>query len=41
MSEQWIVAQFKQKGDSKCIPWLIIFSKALGHVDNTVSDLFD
>ncbi|MBA0876406.1 hypothetical protein Goshw_010299 [Gossypium schwendimanii] len=21
MSEQWVVAQIKQKGDSKCIPW--------------------
>ncbi|MFQ6648298.1 hypothetical protein Gotur_020852 [Gossypium turneri] len=21
MSEQWVAAQIKQKGDSKCIPW--------------------
>ncbi|KAG8487783.1 hypothetical protein CXB51_018401 [Gossypium anomalum] len=67
MSEQWVSARIKQKGDSKCIPWrnlmdlilehpdmkkrvdvfalslygLIIFPKALGHVDEAVSDLFD
>ncbi|MFQ6664134.1 hypothetical protein Gotur_031344, partial [Gossypium turneri] len=67
MSEQWVVARIKQKGDSKCIPWknlqdlilahpdtrkrvdvlafsiygLVIFPKALGHVDEAVSDLFD
>ncbi|MBA0770035.1 hypothetical protein Gotri_018715 [Gossypium trilobum] len=67
MSEQWVMAQIKQKGDSKCIPWknlrdliwahpdvkkrvdvfalsiycLVVFPKALGHVDEAVSDLFD
>ncbi|KAG8492013.1 hypothetical protein CXB51_015340 [Gossypium anomalum] len=67
MSEQWVSARIKQKGDSKCIPWrnlrdlilahpdmkkrvdifalslygLIIFPKALGHIDEAVSDLFD
>ncbi|KAL1106210.1 hypothetical protein V6Z11_D04G186100 [Gossypium hirsutum] len=67
MSEQWVAARIKQKGDSKCIPWrnlkdlilahpdmrkrvdvfslgiygLIIFPKALGHIDETVTDLFD
>ncbi|MBA0786534.1 hypothetical protein Gotri_025266 [Gossypium trilobum] len=67
MSEQWVAARIKQKGDSKCIPWknlgdlilahpdarkrvdvfafsiygLVIFPKALGHVDEAVSDLFD
>ncbi|MBA0784851.1 hypothetical protein Gotri_025835 [Gossypium trilobum] len=67
MSEQWVVARIKQKGDSKCIPWknlrdlilahpdvkkrvdifslsiygLVIFPKALGHVDEAISDLFD
>ncbi|MBA0788067.1 hypothetical protein Gotri_027630, partial [Gossypium trilobum] len=67
MSEQWVTARIKQKGESKCIPWkslrdlilthpdmkkrfdvfalsiygLIIFPKALGHVDEAVSDLFD
>ncbi|XP_040940203.1 uncharacterized protein [Gossypium hirsutum] len=67
MSEQWVAARIKQKGDSKCIPWrnlrdlifahpdskkrvdvfalslygLIIFPKALGHIDEAVSDLFD
>ncbi|MBA0742951.1 hypothetical protein Gogos_005677 [Gossypium gossypioides] len=67
MSEQWVTARIKQKGDSKCIPWrnlrdlilahpdvkkrvdifalsiygLIVFPRALGHVDEAVSDLFD
>ncbi|MFQ6669807.1 hypothetical protein Gotur_034913, partial [Gossypium turneri] len=67
MSEQWVAAQIKQKGDGKCIPWKIlldlilahpnmkkrvdvfalsiygldIFPKALGHIDDVVSDLFD
>ncbi|MFQ6659853.1 hypothetical protein Gotur_028585 [Gossypium turneri] len=67
MSEQWITARIKQKGECKCIPWrnlrdlilahpdekkkvdvfalsiygLVIFPKALGHVDEAVSDLFD
>ncbi|MFQ6650266.1 hypothetical protein Gotur_022239 [Gossypium turneri] len=67
MSEQWITARIKQKGECKCIPWknlrdlilahpdtkkkvnvfalsiygLMIFPKALGYVDEAVSDLFD
>ncbi|MFQ6663242.1 hypothetical protein Gotur_030839 [Gossypium turneri] len=67
MSEQWVAARVKQKGDSKCIPWrslrdailthpdvrkrldvfalsiygLVVFPKPLGHVDETVTDLFD
>ncbi|KAG8489954.1 hypothetical protein CXB51_015944 [Gossypium anomalum] len=67
MSEQWVAARIKQKGDSKCIPWgnlrdlilahpdlkkrvdvfalsiygLVVFPKALGYVDEAVSDLFD
>ncbi|MBA0846121.1 hypothetical protein Goarm_022171 [Gossypium armourianum] len=67
ISEQWVAARIKQKGDSKCIPWknlkdlilahpntkkkvdvfalsvygLVVFSKALGHVDEAVADLFD
>ncbi|MBA0754821.1 hypothetical protein Gogos_021768 [Gossypium gossypioides] len=67
MSEQWVTARIKQKGDNKCIPWknlrdlnlahpdmkkrvdvftlsiygLVIFPKALGHVDEAVSDLFN
>ncbi|MFQ6671626.1 hypothetical protein Gotur_036109 [Gossypium turneri] len=36
MSEQWVVARIKQKGDSK-----FVFPKALGHVDDAVTDLFD
>ncbi|MBA0733893.1 hypothetical protein Gogos_017858 [Gossypium gossypioides] len=65
MSEQWVAAQIKQKGDNKCIPWkslrdlilahpdtkkkvdvfalsiygLVIFLKALGHIDDAVSNL--
>ncbi|KAG8501586.1 hypothetical protein CXB51_003915 [Gossypium anomalum] len=34
MSEQWAVAHVQQKGD-------IIFPKALGHIDESVADLFD
>ncbi|MBA0880056.1 hypothetical protein Goshw_007719 [Gossypium schwendimanii] len=67
MSEQWVAARIKQKGDSKCIPWrslkdtilmhpdvrkrvdvfalsiysLVVFPKALGHVDEAITDLFD
>ncbi|MBA0729444.1 hypothetical protein Golax_022613, partial [Gossypium laxum] len=67
MSEQWVAAQIKQKGDSKCIPWkslkdliltyldvrkrvdvfalsiygLVFILKALGHVDEAVTNLFD
>ncbi|MFQ6651650.1 hypothetical protein Gotur_023890, partial [Gossypium turneri] len=67
MSEQWVMARIKQKGDNKCISWrnlkdvvlvhpdvkkrvdvfalsiygLVIFPKALGHVDEAVTDLFD
>ncbi|MBA0670100.1 hypothetical protein Goklo_029467 [Gossypium klotzschianum] len=67
MSEQWVTAQIKQKGENKCIPWkslqdqilahpdtkkkvdvfalsiygLVIFPKALGHIDEAVTDLFD
>ncbi|MFQ6653333.1 hypothetical protein Gotur_024780 [Gossypium turneri] len=67
MSEQWVTARVKQKGDNKCISWrnlkdvvlthpdtkkrvdvfalsiygLVIFPKALGHVDEAVTDLFD
>ncbi|KAG8482635.1 hypothetical protein CXB51_024413 [Gossypium anomalum] len=67
MSEQWVAARIKQKGDSKCIHWgnlrdlilahpdlkkrvdvfalsiygLVVFPKALGYVDEAVSDLFD
>ncbi|XP_012480920.1 uncharacterized protein LOC105795809 [Gossypium raimondii] len=51
MSEQWITARIKQKGECKCIPWrnfrdLILAHpdekrRALGHVDEVVSDLVD
>ncbi|MFQ6659485.1 hypothetical protein Gotur_028370, partial [Gossypium turneri] len=67
MSEQWVVARIKEKGDSKCVPWrglkdailtypdvrkrldvfalsiygLVVFPKALGYVDETVTNLFD
>ncbi|MBA0701305.1 hypothetical protein Goari_020525 [Gossypium aridum] len=67
MSEQWVAARIKQKGDSKCIPWksfkdailmhpdvrkrvdvfalsiygLVVFPKALGHVDEAITNLFD
>ncbi|MFQ6668828.1 hypothetical protein Gotur_034330 [Gossypium turneri] len=67
MSDQWVTARIKQKGENKCIPWkslrgqimahpdtkkkvdvfalsiygLVIFPKALGHIDEVVTDLFD
>ncbi|XP_040957953.1 uncharacterized protein [Gossypium hirsutum] len=67
MSEHWVTAQIKQKGDNKCISWrnlkdvvlvhpdvkkrvdvfalclygLVIFPRALGHIDEAVTDLFD
>ncbi|MFQ6628877.1 hypothetical protein Gotur_006825, partial [Gossypium turneri] len=67
ISEQWVAARIKQKGDSKCISWkslkdlilaypdtkkrvdvfalsiygLVVFPKALGHIDEAVTDLFD
>ncbi|KAG8492485.1 hypothetical protein CXB51_009563 [Gossypium anomalum] len=66
MSEQWIMARIKEKGESKCISWgdlkdliqthpdeekrvdifalslygLMVFSKALGYVDEATTDLF-
>ncbi|MBA0826092.1 hypothetical protein Goarm_010980, partial [Gossypium armourianum] len=40
MSEQWVAARIKQKGDSN-IYGLVVFPKALGHVDEAVIDLFD
>ncbi|MFQ6652087.1 hypothetical protein Gotur_024112 [Gossypium turneri] len=36
MSEQWVAVRIKQKGDNK-----FVFPKALGHVDEAVTDLFD
>ncbi|MFQ6662049.1 hypothetical protein Gotur_029997 [Gossypium turneri] len=67
ISEQWITARIKQKGECKCIPWknlrdlilahpngkkkvdvftlsiygLVIFPRALGHVHEAISNLFD
>ncbi|MBA0786256.1 hypothetical protein Gotri_024868 [Gossypium trilobum] len=67
MSDQWVAARIKQKGDNKCIPWrnlkdlilahpdtkkkvdvfalsiygLVVFPKSLGHVDESIIDLFD
>ncbi|MFQ6652246.1 hypothetical protein Gotur_024203 [Gossypium turneri] len=46
MSEQWVTARIKQKGDSRCIPWkdlkdLILAHPDVGHVDEAVTDLFD
>ncbi|MBA0781995.1 hypothetical protein Gotri_002872, partial [Gossypium trilobum] len=40
MSKQWVTARIKQKGDSN-IYGLVVFPKALGHVDEVVIDLFD
>ncbi|MBA0618226.1 hypothetical protein Godav_027602 [Gossypium davidsonii] len=33
MSEQWVMAQIKQKGDSKCIPWKSLQDLILVHLD--------
>ncbi|MBA0638107.1 hypothetical protein Godav_025188 [Gossypium davidsonii] len=33
MSEQWVVARIKQKGDNKCIPWKILKDLILTHPD--------
>ncbi|KAL1066905.1 hypothetical protein V6Z11_D12G093500 [Gossypium hirsutum] len=33
MSEQWVVAQIKQKGDNKCIPWKSLKDLILTHPD--------
>ncbi|MFQ6652132.1 hypothetical protein Gotur_024134 [Gossypium turneri] len=50
MSEQWVTARIKQKGDNVrkrldvfplSIYGLAVFPKALGHVDEAVTDLFD
>ncbi|MBA0873982.1 hypothetical protein Goshw_009965 [Gossypium schwendimanii] len=47
MSQQWVAAQIKQKGDSKVyvfalsIYGLVVFPKALGYIDEVVTDLFD
>ncbi|KAK5771277.1 hypothetical protein PVK06_047467 [Gossypium arboreum] len=44
MSDQWAVARVQQKGDSKCVPWAILWDlisthPALGHIDEEVTDL--
>ncbi|KAG8489117.1 hypothetical protein CXB51_017159 [Gossypium anomalum] len=50
MSEQWAVARVQQKGDNVkkridvlalSIYGMVIFPKALGHIDEAVADLFD
>ncbi|MBA0798544.1 hypothetical protein Gohar_009129, partial [Gossypium harknessii] len=33
MSEQWVAARIKQKGDSKCIPWKSLKDLILAHPD--------
>ncbi|KAL1066759.1 hypothetical protein V6Z11_D12G082700 [Gossypium hirsutum] len=33
MSEQWVVARIKQKGDSKCVPWRGLKDEILTHPD--------
>ncbi|MFQ6651325.1 hypothetical protein Gotur_023688 [Gossypium turneri] len=33
MSEQWVTARIRQKGDSKCIPWKILKDLILAHLD--------
>ncbi|MFQ6624555.1 hypothetical protein Gotur_003439 [Gossypium turneri] len=33
MSEQWVTAWIKQKGDSKCIPWKNLKDLILAHPD--------
>ncbi|MBA0787087.1 hypothetical protein Gotri_026732 [Gossypium trilobum] len=33
MSEQWVIARIKQKGDSKCIPWKNLKDIILAHPD--------
>ncbi|MFQ6647816.1 hypothetical protein Gotur_020744 [Gossypium turneri] len=33
MSEQWIIARIKQKGDCKCIPWRNLRDLILAHPD--------
>ena len=33
MSEQWVTARIKQKGDSRCIPWKILKDLILAHPD--------
>ncbi|MBA0556606.1 hypothetical protein Golob_026689 [Gossypium lobatum] len=53
MSEQWVAASIKQNGDTHpdvrkrvdvfalSIYGLVVFPKALGHVDEAITDLFD
>ncbi|MBA0753538.1 hypothetical protein Gogos_021266 [Gossypium gossypioides] len=47
MSEQWVAARIKQKGDSMVdvfalsIYGLVVFPKALEHVDEAITNLFD
>ncbi|MBA0636230.1 hypothetical protein Godav_029506 [Gossypium davidsonii] len=33
MSEQWVTARIKQKGDSRCIPWKNLKDLTLVHPD--------
>ncbi|MFQ6669403.1 hypothetical protein Gotur_034660 [Gossypium turneri] len=43
MSEQWVAPRIKKRVDifALSIYGLVIFPKALGHMDEAVSDLFD
>ncbi|MBA0756383.1 hypothetical protein Gogos_021278 [Gossypium gossypioides] len=33
MSEQWVTARIKRKGESKCIPWKSLQDLILVHLD--------
>ncbi|MBA0785121.1 hypothetical protein Gotri_026739 [Gossypium trilobum] len=41
MSEQWVTARIKQKGENKCIPWKSLRDQIFAHPDtNKMVDVF-
>ncbi|MBA0803710.1 hypothetical protein Gohar_013891, partial [Gossypium harknessii] len=40
MSEQWVAAQTKQKGDGKCIPWNSLLDKRVMPVPAILVETF-
>ncbi|MBA0670361.1 hypothetical protein Goklo_029254 [Gossypium klotzschianum] len=39
MSEQWVMARIKQKGENKCIPWKSLRDLILAHPDTRKKEL--
>ncbi|MBA0701211.1 hypothetical protein Goari_022155 [Gossypium aridum] len=40
MSEQWVMARIKQKGENKCIPWKSLRDHILAYPDTKKRSMF-